>query len=269
MKRFPSAVFLDFLLVDQMVCILMDCSVDKLIVLLEIPVVQKDFPGLRFVKAVTADIPADNSWIRRSPPSIISITASVISRLTVCFRSRRRVRWNCRWAACWIIHPASPVSAAVSGRCGTTAPRAVMRSAVLLRNGCLIGNMPADSAGAQQAFPREIETAEDFEKKQVLNNSRKLWLRPETRNSINRLAQNAEMLDSYARRDGALPSYEMLLITPQSYVESFNDYVALYAGRGIRIRIASTQDIYSAMQGRDNKEKIQQDWRNGLLPKSP
>ena len=88
------------------------------------------------------------------------------------------------------------------------------------------------------------------------DHSRKLWLRPETRNSINRLAQNAEMLDSYARRDGALPSYEMLLITPQNYAESFNDYVALYAGRGIRVRIATTQDIYAAMTGRDNKERI-------------
>ena len=38
--------------------------------------------------------------------------------------------------------------------------------------------------------------------------SRKLWLRPETKNSVNRLAQNAEMLETYARRDGALPEYD-------------------------------------------------------------
>ena len=88
------------------------------------------------------------------------------------------------------------------------------------------------------------------------DHSRKLWLRPETRNSINRLAQNAEMLDSYARRDGALPSYETLVITPENYVESFADYVALYAGRGIRVHVVSLQDIYAAMTGRDNKEKI-------------
>ena len=88
------------------------------------------------------------------------------------------------------------------------------------------------------------------------DHSRKLWLRPETKKSINRLAQNAEMLDSYARRDGALPTYEMLLITPQDYVDRFNDYVALYAGRGIRIRVVALQDIYDTMEGRDNKEKI-------------
>ena len=64
------------------------------------------------------------------------------------------------------------------------------------------------------------------------------------------------MLNSYARRDGALPEYEMLVITPQDYVENFNDYVALYAGRGIRVRVVTLQDIYDAAMGRDNKEKI-------------
>ena len=88
------------------------------------------------------------------------------------------------------------------------------------------------------------------------DHSRKLWLRPETRNSINNLAQNAEMLDTYARRGGALPNYEILVIAPQDYVSNFNEYIALYAGRGIRVRVTALQDIYAAMQGRDNQEKI-------------
>ncbi len=88
------------------------------------------------------------------------------------------------------------------------------------------------------------------------DHSRMLWLRPETQNSIRSLAQNAEMIDSYARRDGALPEYEMLIITTASYVDAFTDYIALYAGRGIRVRVATTQDIYSSMTGRDQQEKI-------------
>jgi len=86
--------------------------------------------------------------------------------------------------------------------------------------------------------------------------SRKLWLRPETRNSVNRLAQNAEMLDTYARRDGDLPNYEILIVTTNTYANSFEDYIALYAGRGLRVRVATIQDIYATMTGRDNKEKI-------------
>jgi len=110
-------------------------------------------------------------------------------------------------------------------------------------------------ASGQVSYAQTVTVTVDYQASRA-DHSRKLWLRPETRNSISRLAQNAEMLNSYARRDGALPQYEILLITPQSYAESFADYVALYAGRGIRVRIATTQDIYAAMQGRDNKEKI-------------
>ena len=110
-------------------------------------------------------------------------------------------------------------------------------------------------ASGKVCYAQTVTVTVDYQASRA-DNSRKLWLRPETRNSINRLAQNAEMLDSYARLDGAMPSYEILLITPQNYVESFNDYVALYAGRGIRVRVANLQDIYAAMTGRDNMEKI-------------
>ena len=110
-------------------------------------------------------------------------------------------------------------------------------------------------ASGQVSYAQTVTVTVDYQASRA-DHSRKLWLRPETRNSINRLAQNAEMIDSYARRDGALPSYEMLLITPQDYVESFADYVAIYAGRGIRVHVVSLTDIYAAMQGRDNKEKI-------------
>lgn len=110
-------------------------------------------------------------------------------------------------------------------------------------------------ASGQVSYAQTVTITVEYQASRA-DYSRKLWLRPETKNSINRLAQNAEMLDSYARHDGNLPEYEMLLITPQNYVESFAEYVALYAGRGIRVRVVALQDIYSAMQGRDNKEKI-------------
>ena len=110
-------------------------------------------------------------------------------------------------------------------------------------------------ASGQVSYAQTVTVTVDYQVSRA-DNSKKLWLRPETRNSINRLSQNAEMLDSYTRRDGALPSYEMLVITDENYVESFSDYVALYAGRGIRVHIAALQDIYAAMEGRDNKEKI-------------
>ena len=110
-------------------------------------------------------------------------------------------------------------------------------------------------ASGQVSYAQTVTVTVEYQASRT-DNSRKLWLRPETRNSIKHLAQNAELLDSYARRDGALPNYEMLVITPQNYVSGFNDYIALYAGRGIRVRVAALQDIYAAMTGRDNQEKI-------------
>ena len=110
-------------------------------------------------------------------------------------------------------------------------------------------------ASGQVSYAQTVTVTVEYQASRA-DHSRKLWLRPETRNSITKLAQNEEMLNSYARRDGNLPEYEMLLITPEDYVESFDDYVALYAGRGIRVRVTALQDVYAASTGRDNKEKI-------------
>jgi len=110
-------------------------------------------------------------------------------------------------------------------------------------------------ATGQVSYAKTVTVTVEYQASRA-DHSRKLWLRPETKNSIHRLAQNAEMLDTYAHRDGVLPQYEILIVTDQTYANSFEDYIALYAGRGLRVRVATIQDIYAAMQGRDNKEKI-------------
>lgn len=93
------------------------------------------------------------------------------------------------------------------------------------------------------------------------DHSSRLWLRPENVHSMEKLAQNKGMISSYHRRDGALPQYEVLVITPQSFMPYFDDYAELYAQRGLRVRTASTEDILAAMDGRDNPEKV----RNYIL----
>ncbi len=88
------------------------------------------------------------------------------------------------------------------------------------------------------------------------DHNRRLWLRPENKKTMGKLAQNDDVLATYQRRDNALPTYEVLVITPTSYADSFDSYVEQYASRGLRIRVAAVQDIYSSMSGRDNQEKI-------------
>lgn len=82
------------------------------------------------------------------------------------------------------------------------------------------------------------------------------WLRPQTERSLNRLAQNPEMLQRYERRDETLPTVDMLLITPEQYLDQFSDYIALYTGRGIRVQTISTSEVYNLYEGTDNPEKI-------------
>lgn len=86
--------------------------------------------------------------------------------------------------------------------------------------------------------------------------SRKLWLRPENKKSMSKLAQNDDVLATYQRRDNALPTYEVLVITPTSYAGSFDSYIDQYASRGLRVRVAPVEGIYSSTSGRDNQEKI-------------
>ena len=88
------------------------------------------------------------------------------------------------------------------------------------------------------------------------DHSRKLWLTPENEASLQRLAQNATLLDTYSKRGREIGGYDMLVITSAEWVDRFGDYLSLYNGKGIRTRIATLEDIYSAMEGRDEQEQI-------------
>ena len=111
------------------------------------------------------------------------------------------------------------------------------------------------AASGEVSYAQTVTVTVEYQAARA-DHSKKLWLRPETKNAISRLAQNADMIDSYARRDRVLPQYELLVITPETYLESFADYIALYAARGIRVRVAALSDIYANMSGRDEQEKI-------------
>ena len=88
------------------------------------------------------------------------------------------------------------------------------------------------------------------------DHSRKLWLTPENEASLQRLAQNATMLDTYSKRGRDIDGYDMLVITAADWVDRFGEYLDLYNDKGIRTRIVTLEDIYSAMEGRDEQEQI-------------
>ena len=88
------------------------------------------------------------------------------------------------------------------------------------------------------------------------DNSSKVWLTPENKAAVQRLAQN-DVLNTYINiRGREVTGYDMLLITAADWVEPLEEYVAFYNNKGIRTRVATLEDIYAQMDGRDNQEKI-------------
>ena len=73
--------------------------------------------------------------------------------------------------------------------------------------------------------------------------------------TIQKLAQNPEMITKYERdlRDG---EYEVLLITPEAFINDFSDLIDMYLTQGLRTEIVTTQTIASTMTGVDLQEKI-------------
>ena len=76
------------------------------------------------------------------------------------------------------------------------------------------------------------------------DHSRKLWLTPENEASLQRLAQNANLLITYSKRGRDIGSYDMLVITKAEWIEHFGEYLNLYNDKGIRTRIVALEDIY-------------------------
>ncbi len=88
------------------------------------------------------------------------------------------------------------------------------------------------------------------------DHSRKLWLTPENEASIKRLAQNENVLSTYSKRGRSIGGYDMLVITSEQWIPRFGEYLNLYNDKGIRTRIVSLEEIYAAMDGRDEPEQI-------------
>ena len=88
------------------------------------------------------------------------------------------------------------------------------------------------------------------------DHSRKLWLTPENEASLQRLAQNANLLNTYSKRGRELGGYDMLVITSEAWVDHFGEYLNLYNDKGIRTRIVALEDIYATTEGRDVQEQI-------------
>ena len=79
---------------------------------------------------------------------------------------------------------------------------------------------------------------------------------PAVLNRVKTIAQNPEALDQYPRKDGSRNDYDLLIITSQTFSNSFQPLIAMYQANGITAQVVTTQTIGSAMTGQDLQEKI-------------
>ena len=86
--------------------------------------------------------------------------------------------------------------------------------------------------------------------------SRRLWLNGGNAKRAMRLAQNPEMLQTYNDRGRTVGGYDLLVVTKQQYVASFDEYVSFYQARGLRTHVVDLETVLSTMEGQDNAEKL-------------
>lgn len=85
----------------------------------------------------------------------------------------------------------------------------------------------------------------------------------EVLNTVKKLAQNPEMINMYPHKSRSAGDFELLIITPQSYVASFQPLVSMYLAKGDRSQVVTTEYINSNVSGTDLQMKI----RNFIIQK--
>jgi hypothetical protein len=75
-------------------------------------------------------------------------------------------------------------------------------------------------------------------------------------NRVKELAQNPTMLASYPARTNRDGEYQVLIITPQQFVNDFQTLKDLYLVRGFVTEVATTENINATVSGQDLQEKI-------------
>ncbi|MBN1338734.1 MAG: T9SS type A sorting domain-containing protein [Bacteroidales bacterium] len=73
---------------------------------------------------------------------------------------------------------------------------------------------------------------------------------------ISGFVENPEMISLYPSPDQTADDYQLLIITPSQYENSFQGIIDLYYSRGIKTEVKSRESIVTEMPGQDVQEKI-------------
>ncbi len=79
---------------------------------------------------------------------------------------------------------------------------------------------------------------------------------PQILKKISDFADNYKVKKSFSQQPFNIDDYEMLIITPDEYKNSFKDLINNHLKRGIRSKVVTLSQINSSAQGRDMPEKM-------------
>ncbi|MCF8364223.1 MAG: hypothetical protein K9H16_00480 [Bacteroidales bacterium] len=98
-----------------------------------------------------------------------------------------------------------------------------------------------------------IETKPDLKADAALEN---LHTSLNTISQVQEFVQNTEAISSYPKNSNRSETCDLLYITPQAYLEDFQQLAGFYFPRGLIAEVTTTEEIYASMPGQDNPEKI-------------
>jgi len=114
----------------------------------------------------------------------------------------------------------------------------------------------APSKGTLSYFGKvtvRIHTASDETAVKAMENLRTT---AKTAERLGVLIQNPEMAESYPFKASLKTDYQILIITPSAFSDSFQDLIDMYQGMGMITQVVTTESIGSSMTGQDLPEKI-------------
>jgi len=102
-----------------------------------------------------------------------------------------------------------------------------------------------------QTVKIKIVSTSSPESSLALNN-----LKSESLKKIERFVQNPLELIQYPLSGKNAGDYELLIITPNAYANSYQSLIDVYLARGIKTQVTTTETIYATISGSDNQQKI-------------
>lgn len=117
----------------------------------------------------------------------------------------------------------------------------------------LVYNPKDKKASFYKKITVEIEYSVDAKSEAIGRNAKKSTF---ITKKLEQFVQNSELLETYQVNDSKTETYDILIVTGSSYVNSFSSLSDFYLKKGLKSEVKSMPEIYAQSSGTDNAEKL-------------